>query len=578
MAVQTLQKDPKIKLAEFTFLQLEKVLSKRRLFSKKHQSYHNAGVELYEKFNNYIDNFKELSCVVGEYDFYIDKHSVYHNDDPFDSIAFKLYKDGIRKLTFREDLLKDEFIKFLDIIESNYDSMGFAEDSLQTELWKQDFKSIHYFAIEGLSDKEKASDESENELDAYFEEFTKYVNKDSIDQVQLTELKSFSVDREAFLPEGLLKETPMEIVDDAQLAKVSSLNEAEFTQIMTHVQQSDEQVVFNKFVLILLHLLEYHNIGVEKEIVIELFQKIIVYYIGRGDFDRIVDIIRSLRNAIVSNQNFNREDYKKSIDSIDFEDSMEAIKSNNTDYWAERCKTLYSFLSLFSHEKTNEIYENLFGIEQLHGCEVVFFKMMLERGKDSLPFLVSLLLGKNNKIAKHASAIIQEINSPEVVDMLMSSLENSDRAVHMTIFKLLDSMSCVDRVDVWERFLNDSNHRIRKLALNKIVNNFQKKAFPIILNHLKKDNAEFFFYEERKEIFRVTAKLFEQQFLPYVEQIMARMSFFISERKINEKLCAVEALSEMKSPQSQALLKKATRTWNRKVRKAARLVSKRLEE
>lgn len=578
MAEQTLQKTPKIKQAEFIFLQVEKVLSKRKLFSKEHQSYHNAGVELYEKFKHYIDNFNDLTCVVGEYDFYIDKHSVYHNDDPFESIPFKLYKDGIRKLTFRESLSQDEFIKFLGIVERNYDSMGLAEESLQTELWKQDFQSIHYFAIEGLSDKEKTGDEGENELDAYFEEFTKYVNKDSLDQVQLTDLKSFSVDREAFLPEDLLKDSPMEIVEDAQLAKVSSLKEAEFTQIMTHVQQSDEQVVVNKFVLVLLHLLEYPDIGVEKEIIVELFQKVIVFYISQGDFDRVIDIIKSLRNAIVANQNFDRQDYKRCVDSIDFKDSMEAVKSKDTEYWAERRKTLYSFLNLFPSEKVNETYENLFGIAQLHGCEVVFFKMMLERGKDSLTFLIKLLLGKDKKIAKHAAAIIQEINSPEVVNMLMPLLENSDDKVRMTIFKLLDSMSCIDRIDVWQRFLNDSNGRIRKLSLHKIVNDFQKEAFPVIFNHLKKDNSDFFFLEERKEMFRIAAKLSEQQFLPYVEQILAGPSIFVSERKIKEKLCAVEALSEMNSLQSQVLLKKVSRTWNSQIRKAANSASKRSKE
>jgi hypothetical protein len=579
MSDSTLQQDEHIKQAKMVFIQFEKVLSRRKLFSKEHKSYHDAGIDLYKIFKRYTDKYDELACIVGEYDFYIEKESVYKNKDPYESVPFKLYRDGIRKIVFSNTLTEKEFTTFLDIIGETYETSDIAEESLQTELWKQDFDSISYFAIEGISDNEKVSESFEYELDAYFEEFTKYINKSSVDQVKVKDVKSLIVDRESFLPKELLKESPMEMTEDAQLATVSTLEEVEVTKIMTHVQQLDEWVILRKFVLILFNILEHPRLSDEKKIVVELFQKIAAFYLQQGDIEKLLDIIESLRKSIVNNKHFNKENYKEFIESIDFEKSIESIKKQDTAYWQSRQKVLYNFLSLFPKEKTNRIYEELFGIEQLQGCDDVLYTIMRERGTESLPFLVEVFLDNTNKKAsKKAFDILKEINSPELVELLMPSLEHPSDIVRMSIFTLLDNVADFEATEVWETFLKDSKYRIRKLALKKIIRLQGKKSFPIVIKLLQEDSLESRSMDEQKELFRIAARLCEELLLPHLEKIMSGKSLFISERKINQKLCALEALSLMKSPNAERLLKKAARSWNPQLRKNAKIVYDKFNE
>jgi hypothetical protein len=564
------QIEARINMAKTIFIQMEKALASRKLFSKEHASYKKTGLELFEKFKRYITTFEELTCIVGEYDFYIEKQSVYKNNDPYESVPFKLYRDGIRRLTFATSLAEQEFLTFIDLVEANYDISGLAEESLQTELWKQNFQTIHYFSIEGISDKEKLGESFEYELDGYFEEFANYINKGSLDQVKLKEVKSLMVDREAFLPEELIKDSPMEIVDDAELAQASSLDENEATQIMTAVQQIDEKVVLNKFVLILFHLLEYPDLAVDNEILAELFQKIAVFYIRQGEIQRVIEIIGKIRKAIIETQLITKENYIKFIQAIDFDESMEAIKTKPPGYWAKNLKALYFFLTLFPKSKSNDIYEQLFDAEQMTGCENVFFALMRERGKESVPFLASVFLGKDKNRSSTAFKLLQEINSPETVELLMASIEQANDTLRMSIFKLVEN-SANSPPEVWSVFLRDKSYRIRKMALHKLIQLQGRNAFPILQTLIEESVTEDRSLDERKELFQIAARLSEKQFLPYLSKIMTGSSLFATQNKLDEKICALEALSMMRATEAESILKKAARSWNFKLRKKAKL-------
>ncbi|MFH1468828.1 MAG: HEAT repeat domain-containing protein [Pseudomonadota bacterium] len=59
--------------------------------------------------------------------------------------AFRLFCDGIREITFQQNLRWEELLDFLDILATNPRT---AEDDLVTMLWERDFDGIHYYAAD----------------------------------------------------------------------------------------------------------------------------------------------------------------------------------------------------------------------------------------------------------------------------------------------------------------------------------------------------------------------------------------------------------------------------------------------
>ncbi|MGH7733053.1 MAG: hypothetical protein ACREOE_04950, partial [Gemmatimonadales bacterium] len=94
----------------------------------------------------------DLSFSVTESDFIWDDQSVYHQPSKSESLAWTLFKDGLRLLTFRPGVETDEIVRFLEVINKVRSLPADAEDDLLTLLWEQDFQLIHYTFSEVLTD------------------------------------------------------------------------------------------------------------------------------------------------------------------------------------------------------------------------------------------------------------------------------------------------------------------------------------------------------------------------------------------------------------------------------------------
>jgi hypothetical protein len=80
---------------------------------------------------------------------------VYSSPEKLDNLAFALYRDGIRLITFRDGLSKDELHDFLSALHEAGDADPYQAD-LVTILWEKDIKHIGYRAVDAyLESKEK---------------------------------------------------------------------------------------------------------------------------------------------------------------------------------------------------------------------------------------------------------------------------------------------------------------------------------------------------------------------------------------------------------------------------------------
>jgi hypothetical protein len=88
--------------------------------------------------------------VVLEFHLKLEDDVVYESSDRNDSLAFLLYRDGVRRLSFHPGLELDELRAFLGCL-NRVAVLANDQDDLVTLFWEQDFHAIRYFAIEELS-------------------------------------------------------------------------------------------------------------------------------------------------------------------------------------------------------------------------------------------------------------------------------------------------------------------------------------------------------------------------------------------------------------------------------------------
>lgn len=95
----------------------------------------------------------EISLQIAETDFVWEEQVVYHQPSKADSVAWSLYKDGMRVLMLRAGVQDTEIVSFLETVNRVRFLPPDAGDDLLTLLWERDFQHIRYSFIELLGDE-----------------------------------------------------------------------------------------------------------------------------------------------------------------------------------------------------------------------------------------------------------------------------------------------------------------------------------------------------------------------------------------------------------------------------------------
>jgi HEAT repeats len=93
-----------------------------------------------------------LVLQIVETDIVWDEVVVYHQPNKAESLAWSLFKDGMRVLTLFPGVEEDELIRFLEIVQRARTLATDAGDDLLTLLWEQDFSLVQYQFTEFIPD------------------------------------------------------------------------------------------------------------------------------------------------------------------------------------------------------------------------------------------------------------------------------------------------------------------------------------------------------------------------------------------------------------------------------------------
>ena len=103
--------------------------------------------QLHKKFQYFLNKYDSFIFQIGEYDFSFRGKVLYENRDVKTSLAFLLYKDGLRELRFMKGLEGSEIQGFVDVIKRG-DNLNQLEDDLVTLMWERDFVHIGYLSTD----------------------------------------------------------------------------------------------------------------------------------------------------------------------------------------------------------------------------------------------------------------------------------------------------------------------------------------------------------------------------------------------------------------------------------------------
>ncbi len=127
---------------------LVKALRAFHMYLPNNPIYQRAADNLRASFTPIWAVLEELALTVAETDFVWEEQVVYHQPAKNESLAWGLYKDGMRSLTLRRGAEAEELMRLLETINRARYLPADAGDDLLTLLWAQEFQYLQYQFVE----------------------------------------------------------------------------------------------------------------------------------------------------------------------------------------------------------------------------------------------------------------------------------------------------------------------------------------------------------------------------------------------------------------------------------------------
>lgn len=139
-----------VKAASKTVRALTHAASSFLLYDASNEAVAGFITDLRESLDQFLAEFGTLELEIRPWDMTFQGQVVYLDRDRERSLAFRLYRDGVRTLAIHPEVTWEEIIELLGILAVRAKGIRQHEDDVVTMLWNASFKHIETEAVEGL--------------------------------------------------------------------------------------------------------------------------------------------------------------------------------------------------------------------------------------------------------------------------------------------------------------------------------------------------------------------------------------------------------------------------------------------
>jgi hypothetical protein len=129
------------------------------LYDAQNEAVRGFLADLQAKFQKALAQLGELSLEVRPFELVFRGETVYLERERERSLAFRLFRDGVRRLTFDAALAWNDLLGLVEILSLRYAGVRQQEDDVVTLLHKAAFTHIRFAAVEGFVPDEEIADE-----------------------------------------------------------------------------------------------------------------------------------------------------------------------------------------------------------------------------------------------------------------------------------------------------------------------------------------------------------------------------------------------------------------------------------
>ncbi len=499
---------------EKIIIEMVKVTKAFQMYGMEHPSFKSFFTPFYKKITEFLNHNRELKLQVERFTILYQDKEIYKETEKELSIAFRLFRDGIRNIGFTDGLTADELLLFLDII-----SKQSKDQDIALNLWEADFSHIEFYVVD---------EEEEEEL-----------------QYKIPEAPIENIDYDEILNHIRKKEK----IDFEEEIK-PDLNNTELSYLKNEILKVEKEPILGPAISTLINFLQTEQFSD----IIDSLTELAKYSLDQQDFTNAHTIVVKIKELTEKNI---IEKFENEMQIASFKNIVDILDE-------KKFNEFLDFISLFSKKAIPHLLNLTTSIKRPERLNAMRNRIADIAQDDPSP-LLNFLESKNEAILINAISILGIMNIPASVEYFEPLITHPSIRVRSA---LITALAKFEKPELIAQLLNDPEIEVRIKALRALCRIKYPKIYPVLIQRIKSKKFHDYEFTEQKEIFNCLVANGDIQTIKLLKQILFRRLLFGRKRYKTMRHLAAMALAQINSPEALDVLNKGMHTRNKDIRNA----------
>jgi HEAT repeat protein len=541
-----------------------------QLYLPNNPVYQRAVENIRSAFRQIWQATDDLIFDIGETEMRWEDNPVYSQDQRNESIAWTLYKDGVRSLTFKPGVEEAEIVKFLAVLQQAKNLQADAPDDLLTLLWAEDFQFITYTFRELASENAVPIERSDAS--------TASMGGGGGTPGGEAGTQDPAAVRRQVEEEAPPKREGLVSVDDFDTT-LYFLDDNEVEYLHKEVEREYSQDLRRNVLAMLFDLLELQTYGTVRAELISIIENFIPYLLGAGDFRSVAFILRESKVILQRARELIAEHRQtleglpgrlsqpdalsqllQSLDEAAGHPTEEELSELFTELRSDALGTLMGWMPKMHNERVRELVKT--AAERLAAAHA--------------PEVLKALGSTDATVQLEMVRLAGRLKLPGAPDGMGPLLERGDRDLKIAVVEALTTIGSPNAMRLMEKAIDDADRDVRIAAVKFLGQRGHRNAFPRIESAVLGNKLKDADLTEKMTFFEAYGALAGTAGIPVLEKILVPKSGLLARKEDPEtRACAAMALGKIRAPAAREVLQKVTQDKEALVRNA---VSRALRE
>jgi hypothetical protein len=512
--------------------------------------------QFYQDLTTHLGTYATLGFLVQRSELHFKGEVVYQTDASGENLAFKLYADGIRELTFHEGLTQEDLTFFLEALWGGADPAQNDDDDIVTRLWAKNLSTITFVTAEEIIKVSGTSDvlapQNEGAMNAPVSSLRDMIDKEKAAQVKEGANASAGASR---FQSGLVGYE----VSAEELDALAKEIEAESARDgMTYVLD------------ILLAILASEQSSALLTKLFDVFDNVLETLLKQGRWttlNHVLDLLQQTAGARAGLSDDHRKHLAALFDSLNRPERLKLIEHylNKT----ERAATdgLLPLLLRMNAQSVPGLCALLANLES-RSHQAIVCEALFTVAKDAPEIVARGLSDKRAPYVRNLLSIIARWNNPKLADAVERLGRYPDAQIRKEVVRTIGILRPSGNGSKLVSFLNDPDEPVRLAALKLLMNGQYTAPFTVWSPILSAEEFHDRPPAEKRAMYHALRQTAGDEAVPYWQSLFTEWSWTNRKNKEESAVMAAEALGKLGTPAALAALEVGQKKGSSAVRQA----------